>query len=241
MLQRVMRRLPLRTFRTPPLSIVYVVVFGFLACLLLGELSPATAQSSSPPDTSECRFQEPVSLPDSLSLYTSNTPRIGSSDAPVRIVEFFDPNCPHCRTLHNKALPQLREMIPADSTALYMRPYPLSRKSAPQIFALYHAHEKGRFSQLLDVMFSFGSPSSMTPKTLRYYARAAGLPSDTLFKAVASGRYGDRLRRSMSVAKALGVDGTPTLFIDGHSIPRSSYRPECLSTLIRKQLQSTSL
>jgi len=236
-----MRRLPFRTFRDRSILRLNGLLFGLLSCLLFGGMSHAMAQSPSPPDTSECRLQEPVSLPDSLSLYTSNTPRIGSSDAPVRILEFFDPNCPHCRTLHNRALPQLREMIPADSTALYMRPYPLSRKSAPQIFALYHAHEKGRFSQLLDVMFSFGSPSSMTPKTLRYYARAAGLPADTLFRAVASGRYGDRLRRSMSVAKALGVDGTPTLFIEGRPIPRSSYRPKCLSTLIRKQLQTSSL
>lgn len=132
-------------------------------------------------------------------------------------------------------------MVPADSIALYMRPYPLSRKSAPQIFALYHAYEEDSFTRLLDVMYSFGSPSSMNRETLRYYARAAGLPPDTLLRAVASGRYGDRLRRSMTVAKALGVDGTPTLFIDGHPIPRSSYRPKCLSTLVRQRLKSSSL
>jgi protein-disulfide isomerase len=171
-----------------------------------------------------------------VSLTTSRVPRSGPADASVRLVEFFDPNCPHCRRMHQGLFPQMRQRIPTDSVAVYFRPYPLSKKSRPQLYALYYAEEVGQFLRLLDVMYTLGPPSQVSRKALGYMAKAADLRPDSTFAAVRDGRYADRLRRSVEVGRSVGVEGTPTLFLNGRQLTRSSYNPRCLARLIREQL-----
>jgi protein-disulfide isomerase len=193
-----------------------------------------TSQSLPVTDTSSCTLSDSLSLPDSLSLYSSDTPRIGPHDASVRIVEFFDPNCPHCRTFHNRLLPRVKEATPSGSFSLYLRPYPLSKRSYPQIFSLYYAHEVGQLPDLLDVMFTFGPPTRITRQTFHYYAKAADMRPDSTFAAVSSSRFESRMARSIDVANAAGVKGTPTVFVNGRKVPRSSFNPSCIVQFIKQ-------
>jgi Protein-disulfide isomerase len=200
----------------------------------------AQASTSAPSaDTSTCTLQS-SSVPDSLSLYSENAPVLGSRDVPVRILEFFDPFCPHCQRLHNDLLPKLRSEIPTDSVAIYMRPFPLSKTSVPAILALYHAEEQGQFSELLDVMFTFGQPSKPSRKAMGYLARAADLDPNPLFRSLSTRRFQDRLDESVRVAEALGIRGTPTVFLGQRKMSRTSYEPECMAQLIRSELRSTT-
>lgn len=192
----------------------------------------STGGASSSPG---CEFTGSVTIPDSLDLYSSSSPRLGPQDAPVKVAEFYDPGCPHCRTFHNRVLPKLTRSLPSGSVAFYLRPYPLGQQSVPLFYTLYFADDRDKLSKMLDVMFAFGKPPSVNRSTIQYYARAAGLPPKETARAITRDKYKTRLQRAMSLKDHLGIEGTPTLIINGRRISRSSYQPKCLLRLIRQE------
>ena len=192
----------------------------------------STGGASSGPS---CGFTGSVTIPDSLDLYPSSSPRLGPQDAPVKVAEFYDPGCPHCRTFHKRVLPKLTQSLPSGSIAFYLRPYPLSQQSVPLFYTLYFADDRDKFSKMLDVMFTFGKPPSVSRSTIQYYARAAGLPPKETARAITRDKYKTRLQRAMSLKDHLGIEGTPTLIINGRRISRSSYQPKCLLRLLRQE------
>lgn len=224
----------------PVLPITLLVAFLLVPVLVLGQSSPAPSPASRTPSDSACTFADRSRPDDSVSLYSAGAMHLGSPDAPIRLLEFFDPNCPYCRRFHKRVLPKLRSQIPADSLSLFLRPFPLSKKSIPQFHALYFADEQESLPRLLDVMFSFSKPSSLSRSTFVYYARAANLPTDSLVQAVSRSQYQGRLRQAVSTARSMDIEGTPTLFINGQRVSRSSLNPQCLSTLIRRELENPS-
>jgi protein-disulfide isomerase len=53
-------------------------------------------------------------------------PRLGSADAPVKVVEFADFKCPHCKTFAEQIVPLMRnEFIRAGIAALYFMNFPV--------------------------------------------------------------------------------------------------------------------
>jgi protein-disulfide isomerase len=197
----------------------------------------STPQSPQTKQSSECPTQDNA-VPDSLDAY-SGALQLGSDNAPVRLIEFFDPNCPYCKSFHKRLLPALAERIPMDSVSIYMHPYPIKKASIPQFNALYFAQEsEDQYQELLDVMFSFGAPNSMGPDILKYYAQAANLPPNPLTRAALTGDYKSSIQGSIELAKTLGIEGTPTLFIGDSKIGRDSYSPECFAQIIESRMGS---
>ena len=53
-------------------------------------------------------------------------PRLGSADAPVKVVEFADFKCPHCKTFAEQIVPLMRnEFIRAGIASLYFMNFPV--------------------------------------------------------------------------------------------------------------------
>lgn len=189
--------------------------------------------------TQKCSFEGEVSLPDSLSLYSDKDPRVGPPGAPVRIAEFYDPGCPYCRKLHVQEMPKVMDEVPSDSVSFYYRPFPLRESSIPLFFALYYADDQGVFSDLLDVMYSFGKPTTMSRTVMETYAKSVDLDPGPFFDKVSSGDYLKHVRSSRAVAKQIGVRGTPTLIINGKKVSRGGYNADCLSNLINQEIYSS--
>lgn len=164
---------------------------------------------------------------------------MGSADAPVKVVEFFDVACPYCRKFHNGIFKALYTTFDTSKVAFYFRPFPISRKSVKPLRSLYYAETQGEFPSLLEFLYTF-QPRSWTPKTFYYISEATDLDPEALFKAAHDSTYSRLVTRSYRSAQDAGVRGTPTIFINGRKISKHSLNKSCIKKTIRSELGSST-
>ncbi|MCU1618654.1 MAG: oxidoreductase [Modestobacter sp.] len=145
----------------------------------------------------------------------------GSPDAPVTVVEYGDFECPYCAA----AAPVLRRLVDESDggVRLVFRHYPLPDVHPYALTAALAAEgaaAQGAFWPMHDLLF--GRQDRLTDADLRRYGTELGLDGDPLVGAAAQ-RFGDKVEADFAGGVALGVPGTPTLFIDG---VRFEGRPE---------------
>ncbi len=136
----------------------------------------------------------------------------GSPDARVTIVEFADFQCPYCA----RAEPILRRVLrrfPAE-VRLVFKHYPLHRTSMLAVSAALAAGKQGRFWQMHDKLLEHYSSVSGTRVLM--WASELKLDMARYQRDFAAAReYEAVVQREVREARSLGVEGTPTLFING--------------------------
>ncbi|HEY0017403.1 MAG TPA: DsbA family protein [Longimicrobium sp.] len=135
---------------------------------------------------------------------------IGSPDAPLKIVEFSDFQCPSCAQ-SRIALEAIRAEHP-DIVALVYRHFPLTDIHAhalPAAIAAECAGEQDRFGAYHDALFQH--QDSIGAKPWRRYAEEVGVKDLTAFeKCVQAERPRARIASDMALGQGLSVSGTPT-------------------------------
>jgi protein-disulfide isomerase len=143
-------------------------------------------------------------------------PPLGKEDAPVALVEFSDFTCPYCRLVR----PVLEEFVRehAGRVKLYYKPFPIEshEHAAEAAQAAEWAREHGLFWAMHDRLFE--SPDALSVEDLAGHARALGGDPEDLRAAVESGRYRARVQASQAEARAAGLRGTPTVFMNGRLV-----------------------
>jgi protein-disulfide isomerase/uncharacterized membrane protein len=172
--------------------------------------------------------KSPVEDPSSLIGFQDVTK--GPSDAPVTIIEYFDPNCPHCKTFHqtmNKLVSQYEGKV-----RFVFKPFPLRGSSLPEIEALYVAHREGKFFEMLDAQYARQSRTGITKQDLRAIASEIGMNPDVLISRVENEKYRQKIVAQRKQAIEVGVNSTPTVLINGHFA--SSRSLECMKMFIER-------
>ena len=133
----------------------------------------------------------------------------GSADAPVRIVEYGDFECPYCRA----AAPVLRKLVDgsAGAVALVWRHFPLFTTHPFALTAALAAEASGEhFWQMHDELFAH--QDRLTDADLAAYALRIGA-RDVV--GAAAQAFQPAVEADYRSGVAAGVRGTPTLFIRG--------------------------
>lgn len=147
----------------------------------------------------------------------------GSATAPVVLVEFADYQCPSCARQALTTERLLEERYIADGTVrLEVRQFPiLGRESVRADEASECAGEQGKFWVYRDALYANqngANRGAFSDKNLRRIAERVGLDGGALAACLDSGRYAERLRNDLEAGRALGVNGTPTVFVNGAMI-----------------------
>ena len=137
----------------------------------------------------------------------------GAVDAPVTVVEYGDYECPYCAA----AAPVLGQLVEESGgrVRLVFRNFPLADRHPYALTAALAAEAaaaQGAFWPMHDLLFT--KQDRLTDFALRGYAEHLGLDGDRVVGEPAQ-QFGDRVESDFAEGLAAGVEGTPTLFIDG--------------------------
>lgn len=170
----------------------------------------------------------------STALVTSDDPSFGNPTALVQLVEFSDFQCPYCAD----AAVQLSQIkaVYGDKIHFVYRDFPISGHA----FALKAAEasecaqDQGKFWEMHDAMFA--NQGQLDVDGLKRIASDIGLDAQVFATCLDSGQYASEVRDDFQAGRAFGVEGTPTLFING-SPYRSLITFEGVSAVIDQILQ----
>jgi protein-disulfide isomerase len=188
-------------------------------------------------EVQECAFSEEIPVvKDYMRLLAISDPFQGNYDADVTVIEYFDPNCPHCKTLH----PIMKEVIAANGkrARFYMIPFVLWQYSLPQAEALFVAGQDGKYFEMLEAQYAQQKPGGLSFDEL--IAIAAGIGLDPV---VFKGRLEKGLNQKMILERrqeisSLGVRGTPAVMINGKFVDSGSKSLNCINQLIAAEAAS---
>ena len=138
---------------------------------------------------------------------------LGAADAPVTIVEYGDYECPYCAA----AAPVLRRLVEESDgrVRLVFRNFPVADRHPYALTAALAAEAagaQGAFWPMHDLLFE--RQDRLTDGALRAYAESLGLDGERVVGEPAQA-FGDEVEADFAAGLAQGVEGTPTLFIDG--------------------------
>jgi protein-disulfide isomerase len=148
-----------------------------------------------------------------LSIATDDRPARGRVDAPVTIIEFTDYQCPSCGALH----PIVQQLAGeyGDKLRLVIRDFPLDRheNAFKAAEAAEAAREQGKYWEYIDILFH--NQNALGIDKLKEYASQVGLDRARFDANLDSGKFAEQVKRDLSDGNRLGIDSTPTVFING--------------------------
>ena len=147
-----------------------------------------------------------------------DAPIKGGPNAKVTIVEFSDFECRYCIEATD-LLRQIEKKFGKQVRIVFKHfPLPFHRKARGAANAAMCAHEQDKkaFWKLHDMMF--GRPEQLDAKGLEKMAKKVGLDMKKFQKCAKENKYGAFVQKDIDQGKSLGVQSTPTFFINGRIV-----------------------
>jgi len=144
-------------------------------------------------------------------------PSLGPDDAPIVIVEFSDFQCPFCRRFHDETYQALLDAYPGQIRFVY-RNLPLTSihpNAMPAAIASLCANDQNAFWDFHEKLFS---SETLDEATYIQYATDLGLDVETFTACLSSGSHDEFIQQDMDFSLGLGVQSTPTFFVNGLAI-----------------------
>lgn len=214
-----------------------LVVLSFAVGVLVGYVAwgrdaipaaaPAAAAAQQP---SGPVVEAPVTPQAEFTRYdipTEGYPSLGPEDAPIVIVEFSDFQCPYCRRFHEETYQALLDAYPGQIRFVY-RNLPLESihpAAMSSAVASLCANDQNAYWDYHGKLFS---SETLGEETYIQYATDLGLDVPAFTECLSSGKHDAFIREDMDFSLNLGVQSTPTFFVNGLAIvgaqPLSSFQ-----------------
>jgi protein-disulfide isomerase len=171
------------------------------------------AEANAAADASKWAHTTPTRLlDDPVSISVFGSPSLGPPSAPITLVEFSDFQCPYCIA----AVPHIRAVMSAYPTQvkLIFKEYPLDIHSQAEqaAYAALAAQKQGKFWAMHDAMFA---NRDLSRENILALAQKSGLDMKRFQADWDSTDVRETVVRDIQDGDRAGVQGTPTIFING--------------------------
>jgi protein-disulfide isomerase len=204
--RQMMREKRQRQARTQRIAMIGIIVVGALfvaAALIYPNLKPVGEIASA----------------DSNPRINANDNAMGDPNAPIKIEEFSDYQCPYCERFVKETEGQLENTYVADGTVYFVyRSFgsfigPESKAAAE---AAYCAGDQNKYWEYHDILFANQTGENVgafSDRRLQAFAETLNLDMNAFNSCFNSGKYSSRVDQDGVDGKAAGVTGTPAFLL----------------------------
>lgn len=162
----------------------------------------------------------------------------GPSSAFVTVTEYGDLQCPACKGAHELLNKPLLEKF-GGNIRFEFKHFPL-RALHPHAFRAAQASEcaadQGKFWEYVDM--DYKNQADLPKDPHKAWATALGLDTDLFMRCLDSGIKGDTVLADYAQGEKLGVNSTPTYFVNGVKVSVNSL--EDLTNVVQSALSASS-
>jgi len=164
-------------------------------------------------------LKEPELLVQNIS--SDDDPAQGKQNAPVTVIMFSDFQCSACAGAH----PLLKNVLIeyGDRVRFIVRDFPLTSihtNAFQAALAANAANAQGKFFEYIDVLYR--NQEALDSNSLKKYAADLGLNVKRFALDLASEKMAVEVRKDMADGIKYGIQGTPTIFVNGVKVRRLS-------------------
>lgn len=209
-----------KTQRILIISGVAIVAIALALLLILPTLKPVGA----------------INEPTSISRPQVKFNAMGNPDAPVKIIEYSDFQCPYCAKFVTETEQQLIDAYVATGK-VYFEYHSFGEfigvESVRAAEAAYCAGDQEKFWEMHDIIFANQNGENagdFTDKRLGAFAEKLGLDMASFNDCFNSGKYASMVKQDGVDAQNAGVNSTPSFIINGKlvvgALPLSAFQAE---------------
>lgn len=208
------------------------IVFAIAAIAIVGFGVASLLYQRAAPDQTAA-----VSVQESNTLVRPHSPIMGRVDAPVTIVEFFDPSCETCRAMY----PHVKKLLAdyPNDIRVVIRYAPFHKGSDEAVRILESARKQKKWAEVKEALLAaqpVWADHGQPRLDLAWAAAAqAGLDVEAARKVMNAAEITNVLTQDMADIRATGVRQTPTFLVNGKSLPSFGVRQ--LQELVRSEVE----
>ncbi len=221
----------------------FVIIVAVLGVALATGYYMTRPRADSPPSTTlqpgKASPSSAASSPSSVHPGAEPPHTIGPADAPATLEEFGDFECPPCGLFHPVAKTMEKEF--GSRLRVIFREFPLVPTHQHALAAARAAEAaglQGKFWEMHDLLYENQKTwhdAFDTRPIFEGYAIKIGLDMTRFTRDIGSAIVEKRIFLDGKRAHALGVKGTPTVFLNGRELPFESLAPDKLRVLIEAE------
>ncbi|NMC14594.1 MAG: thioredoxin domain-containing protein [Chloroflexi bacterium] len=157
----------------------------------------------------------------------ANLNAMGDPNAPVKIEEFSDFQCPYCKRFADQTEPLIVENYVATGKVyfVYNAYGPGGRYIGPEsvdaTIAAFCAGDQNKFWEYKDILFAHHTGENVgdyTSSKLETFAKDIGLDMDKYYACIKENPYEQKIADGFTAGINAGIDGTPAFLINGKLI-----------------------
>jgi protein-disulfide isomerase len=167
---------------------------------------------------------EPGYISNSADLQLESQPSLGDPEALLKVVEFGDFQCGHCKDFHDNVFPDFKEnYIDTGKAEFFFITFPvtgLAGEAAGNVASCMYQDSIEGFWQLHDIMFEFSEQMSQLvggQEVVQNIIKdnvTASYDEEAVFSCISEGGGREYIEGNKNIAKDARISSTPTLLVN---------------------------